>query len=133
MVDALVPAAFVTMAELSKIGADNDLSLTLLRVIGILSDRRPRMAALADHLGLKKSTMTGLIDRAEIRGLVARAPSAEDDRAVEVFLTSQGAELFERLRARLQEALAPRIDRLDASDQQRLQELLRRMFDSPER
>jgi len=78
LVDALAQAAFVTMAVLNKIGADNDLSLTQLRVCGILRDRRPRMAALADYLGLEKSTMTGLVDRAEKRGLMARAPSADD-------------------------------------------------------
>jgi DNA-binding MarR family transcriptional regulator len=128
--DALVPVAFVTMAALNKIGADNDMSLTLLRVLGILWDRRPRMAALADYLGLKKSTMTGLIDRAEQRGLVARAPSADDDRAVDVFLTSEGAKLIERLRSQILEALAPLADGLNPSDQRRLRDLLRRLLDS---
>ena len=67
LVDALVQTSFVTMAVLNRIGAENDLSLTQLRVLGILRERRPRMAALADRLGLKKSTMSGLIDRAEQR------------------------------------------------------------------
>lgn len=131
LLDALVPAAFVTMAALNKIGADNDLSLTLIRVLGILWDRRPRMAELADHLGLKKSTMTGLIDRAEQRGLVARAPNAEDERAIDVFLTRKGAALVERVRAQGQQALAPLTERLDASDQRLLADLLWKMLDSP--
>src|SRR4051812_18857587 len=97
LVEALVRAAYGTMAVLNKIGAENDLSLTQLRVFGILRDRRPRMAALADYLGLEKSTITGLIDRAEKRGLLARSPSAEDGRAIEVYLTSEGAKLVERL------------------------------------
>lgn len=46
LADALVPAAFVTMAILTRIGAENDLSLTMLRVLGILHDRRPRMSDL---------------------------------------------------------------------------------------
>ena len=75
LVDALVQAAFVTMAVLNKVGADNDLSLTQLRVLAILRDRRLRMTALADYLGLEKSTMTGLVDRAEKRGLLERAPT----------------------------------------------------------
>jgi DNA-binding MarR family transcriptional regulator len=133
MLDALVQTSFVTMAVLNKIGAENDLSLTQLRVLGILRDRRPRMAALADYLGLKKSTMSGLIDRAEQRGLVARAPSAEDDRAIDVFLTGDGARLVERLRTQLQEALTPLSSALDAADQRRLQDLLRRMLDSTDR
>ncbi|MCE9669987.1 MarR family transcriptional regulator [Myxococcus stipitatus] len=130
LVDALVRASFVTTAVLNRLGADNDVSLTLLRVIGILRDRRLRMVALADYLGLEKSTMTGLIDRAEKRGIVARAPSAEDGRAIDVFLTKQGAELVERMYVQVQQALAPLTERLNTADQQRLQALLLRMLDA---
>ncbi|MCL2725743.1 MAG: MarR family transcriptional regulator [Polyangiaceae bacterium] len=130
LVDALVQAAFVTMAVLNKIGADHALSLTQLRVCGILRDRRLRMAALADYLGLEKSTMTGLVDRAERRGLMARAPSAEDGRAVDVFLTREGTKLGEQMHAQVQQSLTPLIERLNASDRQLLQDLLGRMLDS---
>jgi len=132
LLDALVQTSFVTMAVLNKIGAENDLSLTQLRVCGILRDRRPRMAALADYLGLEKSTMTGLIDRAEKRGILARAPSAEDGRATEVFLTKQGIALFERLYLELKQALEPLMARLDTSEQRQLQALLRRMLEPQE-
>ena len=128
--DALVPVAFVIMAVLSKIGADNDLSLTQIRVLGILHDRRPQMAALANYLGLKKSTMTGLIDRAEERGLVARAPSAKDERAIDVFLTKAGARLAKSLRSQMLEELTPLAVGLNPSEQRRLQDLLQRMLDS---
>ncbi|MDR6890934.1 MULTISPECIES: MarR family winged helix-turn-helix transcriptional regulator [Variovorax] len=130
LADALVTTAFVTMAVINKIGAENDLSLTLIRVLGILWDRRPRMAELADYLGLEKQTMSGLIARAEKRGLVARAPNEEDGRATDVFLTSDGAKLVKRLRVQGQEALAPIIERLSAPDQQLLQKLLQRMFEA---
>lgn len=130
LVDALVPTAFVTMAVLNKIGAENDLSLTLIRVLGILWDRRPRMAELADYLGLERQTMSGLIARAEKKGLVARAPNAEDGRATDVFLTSEGAKLVKRLHAQTQQALAPLTEQLNASDQRQLQELLQRMLES---
>jgi DNA-binding MarR family transcriptional regulator len=132
LVDALVQASFVVMATLNTIGAENDLSLTQLRVLGILRDRRPRMAELADHLGLKKSTMSGLIDRAERRGLVARAASADDQRATEVFLTSEGAKLVKRGRARLAAALAPLCRRLPLGDRRRLQALLERLLEPEE-
>jgi DNA-binding MarR family transcriptional regulator len=128
LLDALVPTAFVTMAVLNKIGAENDLSLTLIRVMGILWDRRPRMAELADHLGLERQTMSGLVDRAEKKGLVARAPNAEDGRATDVFLTSEGAKLFKRLRTQTQQALTPLTAQLSASDQKLLQTLLLRML-----
>jgi len=127
--DALVQSSFVVTAVLSRIGAEHDLSLTQLRLLGILRDRRLRITLLAERLGLEKSTMSGLIDRAEKRGLVERAPSQEDGRATEVFLTKQGARLVEELREAATLALSPLVDRLSSAEQQRLQELLRRVTD----
>lgn len=74
--------------------------------------------------------MSGLITRAEKRGLVARAPNEEDGRATDVFLTSAGVKLVEKLRAQGQQALAPFIGGLSASEREQLRELLRRMLDS---
>jgi DNA-binding MarR family transcriptional regulator len=116
------------MAVLNKVGAENDLSLTQLRVLAILRDRRPRMAALADHLGLEKSTMTGLVDRAEKRGLRERAPNATDGRAVDVFLSPAGRELAERLYAEVRRSLSAVTNELSSTDQRRLQTLLERLL-----
>src|SRR3954462_12191316 len=90
LVDALVRNTFQVTGVLTRIGAENDLSLTQLRVLGILRDRRPRLTQLAAYLGLDKSTMSGLIDRAERRDLVARDRNPHDGRAVDVFLTPAG-------------------------------------------
>jgi len=128
LADALVPVAFTTMAVLNRLGAENDLSLTLVRVLGILLDRRPRITELADYLGLEKQTMSGLIARAEKKGLLARAPNADDGRATDVFLTSEGVRLVKQLRSQMQQALAPLFAPLDASDRHRLQELLWRLL-----
>lgn len=127
LADALVMTAFVTMAVINRIAAEHDLSLSLFRVLGILHDRRPRMSELADYLGLEKQTMSGLIARAEKRGLVARAPNAEDRRATDVFLTPEGAALIARLRAEGQTALTPAIEGLAPPDQLLLENLLVRL------
>ena len=126
LADALMTSAFVTMAIVNRIGAEHDLSLSLMRVLGILWDRRPRMTELADYLGLEKQTMSGLIARAEKRGLVARAPNKEDGRATDVFLTSEGARLVRLLREQGQQALAPAIERLSAAERKRLRGLLQK-------
>jgi DNA-binding MarR family transcriptional regulator len=130
LVDALAQAAFTTMAVLTKAAADHDLSLTQLRVLAILRDRRLRMTALAEHLGLEKSTMSGLVERAEKRGLLERAPSTTDGRAVDVFLSPAGAELAQRLQARVERSLAPMTGQLAPAEQRRLQALLERLLGS---
>jgi DNA-binding MarR family transcriptional regulator len=97
-------------------------------VLAILRDRRLRMTALADYLGLEKSTMTGLVDRAGKRGLLERAPSPTDGRAVDVFLSPDGAELAERLYAEVGRSLSAMTNELIPADQGRLQALLERML-----
>ncbi|MCX4090897.1 MarR family winged helix-turn-helix transcriptional regulator [Nocardia sp. alder85J] len=130
LVDSLVQAAFVTMAVLNRVAAEHDLSLTQLRVLGILRDRRVGVTTLAGYLGLEKSTMTGLVARAEKRGLLQRAPNPGDGRAVDIFLSPQGAELVERVHGQIVQILAPRTTDLTPAEQRRLHSLLRRTLDA---
>jgi DNA-binding MarR family transcriptional regulator len=124
LLDALAETAFATMAVLNEVSGENDLSLTQLRVLAILRDRRLGMTALADHLGLEKSTMTGLVERAEKRGLLVREPSSADGRAVEVRLTKEGAKLAAGLKSQVLQRLSPRIEKLAPSERRQLQGLL---------
>ena len=86
------------------------------------------MAVLAEHLGLDRSTLTGLVDRAEKRGLFQRAPSATDGRAVEVFLTPAGFGFAERLYAEVARSLSSLTGQLTADGRRRLRMLLERML-----
>jgi DNA-binding MarR family transcriptional regulator len=131
LVDALVQSGFVVMGAVTRIGAAHDLSLTQMRVLGILRDRRLRMTELATWLGLEKSTMSGLVERAERRGLLARARSAGDGRAVDVYMTAEGSELAERVHEEIRRALAPMTDRLDAAQRDAVTRLLERMMAPP--
>lgn len=126
--DALVRAAFATTAVLARVAAAHDISLTQLRLCGILRDRRLRMSDLADFLGLEKSTLSGLVDRAQRRGLLARAPGARDGRAVEVFLTAAGAQLAVAVRAQVGQELSALTGVLPPAGQRRLQALLEQML-----
>ncbi len=116
------------MGVLTRIAAEHGLSLTQLRVLGILRDRSPRMAELGAYLGLEKSTMSGLIDRAEQRGLLERGKNAEDRRASDVLITAQGRKLAGQLHDALRHALATTTSRLDAQQRRSLTGLLTRML-----
>lgn len=124
LMDALVRSTFQVTGVLTRIGAENDLSLTQLRVLGILSDRRLRIGDLATYLGLDKSTLSGLIDRAEKRGLLARGKNEHDRRVIEVFMTPAGHELDERIRTQIFEALTPLTDHLTPPQRRQLTDLL---------
>ena len=131
LVDGLVRSAFQVMGVLTRIGAEHDLSLTQLRVLGIVRDRRPRMSDLAAFLGLDKSTLSGLIARAERRGLLARGTSPEDKRAVVVLITDAGRDLTQRLYEEALDALAPATGRLDPEQRKQLAQLLEPLLSPP--
>jgi DNA-binding MarR family transcriptional regulator len=128
LVDALVRSTFEVTAVLTRVGAENDLSLTQMRVLGIVRDRRVRMSDLAAFLGLDKSTLSGLVDRAEKRGLLAREKSTQDRRVFDVFPTAAGLELAERVHQEVRSALAPWMDHLEPERQEELAGLLEAMM-----
>src|SRR5580704_8059880 len=99
-VDGLVQLSFVIMGLLERRAAEHDLSIAATRLLGVLRDREPTMNELARFLDLDKSSVTGLVDRAERRGLVARVPSPADRRSVHVKLTADGRSLVSAAAAR---------------------------------
>ena len=124
LISALVRTSFATTAVLSRVAAEYDLSLTQLRVLAILRDRRVRMSELADYLGLDKSTISGLVDRAEKRGLLQRAPNPADGRATDVFLTAEGVQLADLGEAKIARSLSPMTGKLTRAETLRLTALL---------
>lgn len=122
--DALVQISFALMAVLTEVAAEHDLSLTQLRVLGILRDREPTMADLATFTGLERSTVSGLIDRAAQRGLVVKAADPLDGRSVRVSLTEQARGLVPEVTAAIGDRIKPLIGQLSTSEQKRLTVLL---------
>src|SRR5580658_10100008 len=91
LTDALVELTFLIHATLTRLASEYDVSLIQVRLLGILRDREPGIVELADVLNLDKSSVSGLVDRAQRRGLVERASSTSTDgRAIRVLLTDHG-------------------------------------------
>jgi DNA-binding MarR family transcriptional regulator len=83
------------------------------------------MSELASRLACDSSNVTGLVDRLESRGLVARQASAEDRRVKHVVLTPDGEALRDQMLCQVGEA--PRgFERLQADELDQLRDLLRR-------
>lgn len=115
-VDATVQLSFAVQAVLTRIAAEHELSVTQLRLLGILRDRSPSMAALATHLGLDRSSVTGLIDRAERRALVSRGRSATDARVVTVSMTAEGRDLGLRIQRAVEGGITEVLEAVPSSD-----------------
>ena len=100
-VDGLVQLSFLVQSVLAKAAARHDLTVPQVRLLGILRDREPGMVQLARYLGLDKSSVTGLVDRAERRGLVQRDADVDDGRGIRVSSTALGRQLTEKVSAEI--------------------------------
>src|ERR1700743_2983038 len=128
LMDSLALTSFTVMALLSRIAAEHDMSLTQFRMMAILRDRTPTMAELAGFLGLERSSVSGLIDRAARRGLVQRTASRSDGRAVQGSLTPDGHRLTDQVAGEVAGLIAPMTSTLSGGEQKRLAQLLGKML-----
>ncbi|HEY3907143.1 MAG TPA: MarR family transcriptional regulator [Streptosporangiaceae bacterium] len=128
IVDGLAQLAFVIHGTLERRAAEHDLSMAQTRLLGVLRDRQPTMNQLAKLLSLDKSSVTGLVDRAERRGLVTRLPSADDGRAVLVALTDEGQAIVSRAAADFSADVLALLDLLPRADRVALQEIVSRLL-----
>jgi MarR family transcriptional regulator, lower aerobic nicotinate degradation pathway regulator len=127
-VDGLAQLSFVIHGMLEQRADEHDLSMIQTRLLGVLRDRRPTMNELARLLGLDKSSVTGLVDRAERRSLVTRVPSATDRRAVLVSLTDDGRSLVSQAAMSFEADVSGLLDRLPPRDQATLSRLISRLL-----
>jgi MarR family transcriptional regulator, lower aerobic nicotinate degradation pathway regulator len=124
LTDALVQTSFLVQGAMRRVAARHDLSVVQMRLLGILRDREPGVLALARHLELDKSSVTGLLDRAAGRGLLERVADPDDGRAVRVRLTRKGRALAKRGAEEVAAELAELSVDLKAADRRRLAALL---------
>jgi DNA-binding MarR family transcriptional regulator len=124
VVDGLAQLSFVVYGLLERRAAEEEVSIIQTRLLGVLRDRRPTMLELAHLLGLDKSSVSGLVDRAEHRGLVERDPSAEDRRVIRVALTAAGRARVDEVAARFEADVASLLEHLAPAQRRTLSRLL---------
>lgn len=98
LADALVRLSFLVQSVIGRVADRRELSVPQFRLLAVLEDREIGMLELSRILELEKSSVTGLVDRAERRGLVCRVQVPGNRRAVHVILTPAGRSLVEELR-----------------------------------
>jgi DNA-binding MarR family transcriptional regulator len=88
--DGLIQLCRLVQGINARISDRHDLTPVQARLICVLAFGPRGMAELAQCFGVEKATLTGLVDRAEQRGLVERSPVPGDRRALHVTLTDAG-------------------------------------------
>jgi len=128
LTDALVELSFVIQATLARLASEYEVSLTQVRLLGILRDREPGIVELAEVLSLDKSSVSGLVDRAQRRGLVRRASSkSADGRAIRVLLTSEGRRTVGEFAERVAQEIADLVEDFSPAQRERLAVQARRI------
>ncbi len=103
--------ACLVQGTYARVSQRHDLTPVQARLLCILADGPRGMAELARCFDVEKAALTGLIDRAERRGLVKRSPVPGDRRALRVTPTDSGRRaavaFHEAVNAELSSLLAP--------------------------
>lgn len=105
--------------------SEDGLTIPQMRLLWTLRDEDGQpMGALAEHLGVNPSTITGHVDRLVRQGLVRREEDAEDRRIVRNFLTEDGAVTVGALRRIAGAYIINILKRLDGPQLARLEAAL---------
>ncbi|HEY1688280.1 MAG TPA: MarR family transcriptional regulator [Solirubrobacteraceae bacterium] len=123
-IDALAQASFLIQGTLERHASERGFSLIQTRLLGVLRDRQPTINELAQLLELDKSSVSGLVERAERRGLVQRTRSTLDRRSVLVAITDEGLTLVNEVAKRFEADVAALLKPLAASERATLIRLL---------
>ena len=90
VVTGLVQLTTLVQTIYARVSERHDLTPVQARLLCVLLDGPRGMAELAHCFGVEKAALTGLMDRAERRGLARRSPVPGDRRALQVTLTDVG-------------------------------------------
>ncbi len=119
--------------ESKKIQKEHGVSipqLMCLEFLGGQHEMKSTQGNIAKYLTLNSSTMSGIIDRLEIKSLVARLPNPSDKRTVLISLTSRGAKLLENSPQLLHKQLSKRLEKLPSTKVNQINEALDILIES---
>ena len=115
--------------RLFAIASEFDLAPMQVLALKRLEPGRPcAMSELAGELRCDNSNVTGIVDRLEARGLVARRPGVQDRRVKMLEVTPEGARVRAQLHERLSHPPEP-LTRLSDDDARALRDVLARALD----
>ncbi|WP_214410982.1 MarR family winged helix-turn-helix transcriptional regulator [Sphaerisporangium fuscum] len=118
--DALVRLSHLVQHAFADVARDHDLTPQQLQLVCMLIAEPLGMTELSRLMHLERSSMTGLVDRVEKRGLVARVADPADRRACRVALTEEGGLLAAGAHGDVVVRLDSMTERLERDDRDRL-------------
>ncbi|MFW6690716.1 MarR family winged helix-turn-helix transcriptional regulator [Streptomyces sp. MAR4 CNX-425] len=127
LASALVRLTHVLQHVFAEAGRAHGLTPQQIQLLCALSGGPVGMSELSRLLHLGRPGLTGLVDRVERRGLVARTPDADDGRACRIALSPAGEELATRTHAEVTDRIAAMTTGLDAGARAALTDAVTRL------
>ncbi|MCF6476144.1 MarR family transcriptional regulator [Nonomuraea sp. MG754425] len=115
----LVRLSGLVQAVYQRVSERHELTPVQARLLCVLLDGPRGMAELAGCFGVEKAALTGLMNRAERRGLALRSSVPGDRRAVQVTLTDEGREAALAFHAEMGQEMARLLAPLTEPDRER--------------
>ncbi len=113
--------------ESKKIEKEYGVSIPQVLCLSFLHESPNYMAtqgAIRNFLNLNPSTVSGIVNRLEKKGLLARLPKSGDKRVVNISLTSAGDKLFRTIPSLLHEQLSGKLQNLSQPELDKVEESL---------
>lgn len=114
----LVQLTTLVQAIYARVSERHDLTPVQAKLLSVLLEGPRGMAELACCFGVEKAALTGLMDRAERRGLARRSPVPGDRRALQVTLTDAGHRAAAAFNAEVSAELSRLVAPLTAQDRE---------------
>ncbi|WP_321847129.1 MarR family winged helix-turn-helix transcriptional regulator [Paraburkholderia bannensis] len=111
----------------------DDLNVTPIQCAALLTIcNNPEIdqKTLASQIGIDTSTIAGVIDRLEVRGLVVRNVAPHDRRARQITPTESGVEIAEAVVPRLVRSQERLLESLSKADQREFMRLMKLLIDA---
>lgn len=121
---ALVRLSHLVQRVFADVSREHGLTPQHTQLLCRLVDGPVGMAELGRMLDLGKSSLSGLVDRAEKRGLVTRVRETTDRRAYTVALTPHGLQVGNAAHEAVIARLGERLEDVDPSQRERLTALI---------
>lgn len=127
---ALVRMSFLVQSIYAEVAEKHGLTVAHAQLLCVVKDTPRGMSELAKMLRLEKSSLSGLVDRAEHRALLYRQAEDDDRRTIKVKLTATGLPIAEAFYAETTQRLEEVVRVLSTSEEARFTELARRIVAS---
>ncbi len=113
--------------ESKKIEKEYGVSIPQVLCLSFLNEApnyQSTQGEIRKFLNLNSSTVSGIINRLEKKGLLARLPKSKDKRVVNIALTSAGDKLLSSIPSLLHEQLSEKLQKLEDQELKKVEESL---------